>query len=72
MFKSKKSSKSKEAVRSDFFTPKARLEFSELSQAFVKVLILYHSDPKHHISIKTDALGYVISGVLSQLTSKGQ
>ena len=42
LFKSKKSSKSKKTVESDFFTSRARLTFIKLRQAFLKALILYH------------------------------
>ena len=55
-------------VRSDFLTPRAKLAFTELRQAFVKTLILYHFDPEYHIQIKTDASSYVIGGIFSQLT----
>ena len=67
--KSKNLFKSKKIVRSDFFTPRAKLAFTELRQVFVKAPILHHFDPKRHIRIKTDASGYAISGVLNQLTS---
>ena len=56
-------------VGSDFFTPGAKLAFTKLRQAFVKAPIFYHFDPKCHIWIETDASGYAIGGVLSQLTS---
>ena len=67
LFKFKNLSKSKKAVGSDFFTPGARLAFTKLRQAFLKAPILYYFDPERHIRIETDALGYAISGVLSQL-----
>ena len=51
-----------------FFTPKARLAFTQLRQAFVKVPILHHFDPESHIRIETDVSGYAIGGVLSQLS----
>ena len=66
--KSKKLSKSK-TVRSDFLTPGAKLAFIELRQAFLKAPILHHFDPERHIRIETDASGYAIGGVLSQLIS---
>ena len=67
--KVQKSSKSKKTVRfSDFLTPRAKLAFTKLRQAFLKALILHHFDPEFHVRIETDALGYAISGVLSQLT----
>ena len=67
--KFKNSSKTKKTVESDFFTPEAKLAFIKLRQAFLKVPILYHFDPERHIQIETDASGYAISGVFSQLTS---
>ena len=64
--KSKNSSKSKEA-ESGFLTSGARKAFTELRQAFVKAPILHHFDLKRHIQVETDASGYAIGGVLSQL-----
>ena len=52
-----------------FLTPEARLAFIQLKQAFVKAPILHHFDPESHIRIETDASGYAIGGVLSQLSS---
>ena len=52
-----------------FLTPKARSAFNRLRLAFTKAPILRHFDPECHIWIETDALGYAIGGVLSQLTS---
>ena len=66
--KSKNLSKSKKRELG-FLTSGARRAFTELRQAFIKALILYHFDPERHIRVETDVLGYVISGVLSQLTS---
>ncbi len=40
-----------------------------MRQAFVEALILNHFDPERHIRIETDASGYAIGGILSQLTS---
>ena len=60
-------SKFKKMVGSDFLTPGAKLAFTKLRQAFFKALILYYFDPDCHIWIETDALGYAIGGVLSQL-----
>ena len=63
-------SKSKKTVRSsDFLTPGAKLAFTELRQAFIKAPILHHFDLERHIRVETDASGYAIGGVLSQLTS---
>ena len=69
-----KSSKSKNLFKSKktelgFLTSGARKAFTELRQAFIKAPILYHFDPERHIRVETDASGYAIGGVLSQLTS---
>ena len=52
-----------------FLIPKAKLAFIQLRQAFVKAPIFYYFDPKSLIWIKTDASGYTIGGILSQLFS---
>ena len=52
-----------------YLTPKAREAFTQLRQAFTKAPILRHFDPECHIRIETDASGYAIGGVLSQLNS---
>ena len=62
----KKSSKSKNLV---FLTVNARQAFTRLRQAFTEAPILSHFDPERHIRVETDASGYAIGGVLSQLTS---
>ena len=62
----KKSSKSKNPA---FLTADARQAFTQLRQAFTEAPILSHFDPERHIRIETDASGYAIGGVLSQLTS---
>ena len=54
---------------SQFLTPEDSLAFNRLRQAFTDVLILHHFIPERHIGIATDASGYAISGVLSQVTS---
>ncbi len=51
-----------------FLTPEAMLTFIRLRQAFTKAPILHHFDPERYIRIETDAFGYAIGGVLSQLT----
>ena len=61
-------SKSKKTIGSDFFTPGTKLAFTKLRQTFLKAPILHHFDSERHIRIDTDASGYAISGVLSQLT----
>ena len=75
--KSKKSKNTKSGIQMrigatgepTFLTPGAREAFNQLRQAFTEALILRHFDPKCHIRIKTDASGYAIGGVLSQLIS---
>ena len=61
-------SKSKQ-TESGFLTSGVRRAFTKLRQAFIKAPILYHIDSECHIRIETDASGYAIGGVLSQLTS---
>ena len=50
-----------------FLTPAAKLAFAQLKQAFTEAPILRHFDPERHIRLETDASGYAIGGVLSQL-----
>lgn len=50
-----------------FITPKARLAFIKLRQAFVEVLILYYFDLDYHIWTKTNIFSYAIGGVFSEL-----
>ncbi len=50
-----------------FFTSGARKSFIKLRQVFVEVSILNYFDLEHHIQIETDASGYGISEILSQL-----
>ena len=52
-----------------YLTPKARLAFTKLKKTFIEAPILQYFDPKCHIRIKTDASGYAIGRVKSQLTS---
>ena len=52
-----------------FLNSGTREAFNHLRQAITKAPILQQFDPKYYIRIKTDALGYTIGGVLSQLTS---
>ena len=66
--KSRNLSKSKK-TESDFLTSRARKAFTKLRQAFIKASILHHFDKERHIWVETDASGYVIGRVLSQLTS---
>ena len=79
LFKSKKSKNDKSEIptctnigvtrKPTFPTLGAREAFNQLRQAFSKAPILRHFDPECHIRIETNVSGYVISGVLSQLTS---
>ena len=57
-----------EKAGTGFLTSKARQAFTQLRQAFVEAPILHHFDPKSHIQIETNVSGYVIGGVLSQLS----
>ena len=75
--KSKKPSKSENSPNFDtknsgpsFPTPEARVAFNHLRLAFTKAPILWHFNPKCHIWIETDASGYGIGDVLSQLASE--
>ena len=61
-------SRNKEAG-TGFFTPEARLAFTQLRQAFIEALILHHFDPKRHIRIETDMSGYAIGRILNHLNS---
>ncbi len=40
-----------------------------MRQAFIEAPILNHFDPERFIQIETDASGYAIGGIFSQLTS---
>ena len=51
----------------NFLTSDAKKTFNHLRLAFIKALILQHFDPECHIWIETNALGYVIDRVFSQL-----
>ena len=53
-------------------TSEAKLAFLQLRQAFTEAPILYHFDLKRHIRLKTDASGYAIGGILSQLTAESR
>ena len=61
----KKLSKSKNPA---FLINDARKAFTQLRQAFTKAPILSHFDLEFHIWIETDAFGYTMGGILSQLT----
>ena len=51
----------------NFLTLDAKKAFNHLKLAFIKALIFRNFDLKSHILIKTNASGYTIGGVLSQL-----
>ena len=46
---------------------KTRLAFFQLKKVFIEASIFWHFDPKYHIWIETNASGYAMGGVLSQL-----
>ena len=52
-----------------YLTPDGKRAFIQLRQAFTEAPIFRQFDPEYHIRIETDASGYAIGGVLSQLTS---
>ena len=54
---------------STFLTPDAKKAFNRLRQAFIEAAILQHFDLKSHIRMETNASGYAIGGVYSQLSS---
>ena len=54
---------------SNYLTPAAKKAFDQLRQAFTEALILQHFNLKQYIWVETDASGYAIGGVLSQLTN---
>ncbi len=66
--KSKKPNFAKANSGTDFLTPGAKEAFIHLRKAFTEAPILRHFDPKRHIRIETEASGYTIGGVLSQMT----
>ncbi len=66
--KSKKSELPKANSGTDFLTIGAKEAFIHLQKAFTKAPILRHFNPEYHIRIETDASGYAIGGVLSQMT----
>ena len=58
------------AEEPSFLIPNTRRAFTQLRQVFTQALILRHFDPERYIRIKTDAFGYAIGGVLSQMNSE--
>ena len=53
-----------------FLTSDAKTAFNRLWLAFIEVPTFWHFDPECHIRIETDASGYAIGSVLSQLASE--
>ena len=51
-----------------FLITNAKRAFTKLRQAFIKAPIPNYFNPEHHIWIETDASGYAIGKILSQLT----
>ena len=51
----------------NFLTPDAKMAFNQLRLAFIETPIFRHFDLESHIWIETNASGYAIGGVLSQL-----
>ena len=49
-------------------TPNVKQAFTQLKQAFTKAPIPQYFEPESHIRTETDASGYAISRILSQLT----
>ena len=50
---------------SNYLIPDTKRAFDQLCQAFTEVLILQHFNPEQYIRVETDALRYVIGGMLS-------
>ncbi len=67
--KSKKPNFAKANSGTDFLTSGAKKAFIHLQKAFTETPILRHFDLECRIRIETDALGYAIGGILSQITS---
>ena len=58
----------KAVTDSNYPTPSTKKAFNFLQYVFTPAPIFQHFDPKWHIRIETNALGYAIGRVLSQLT----
>ena len=52
-----------------FFTPEARLAFTQLRQVFIEASILHYFNSDSYIWIETDVSGYIINNVLNKLSS---
>lgn len=75
MDKSKKLTLPKDFVKvrptgTDFLISGTKQGFLQLWKAFIEAPILRHFHPESHICIETNTLGYGISRVLSQVTTK--
>ena len=51
----------------DFLTEEARASFYSLKEAFADAVSTHHFNPNRKTKIETDASGFAISGILSQL-----
>ena len=58
-------------ISGEFLTDQARKSFKQLRAAFSEMVILAHFEPGLQIRLETDASGFAISGVLSQLAEDG-
>ena len=66
--KSKKMKSVHDLEKLKFLTSEAKEAFNRLRQTFIEAPILRHFDLECHIRIETNASGYAIGRVLSQLT----
>jgi len=55
----------------EFLTQEARESFFKLKKAFAEMVLLHHFDPARRTRLETDASGFAISGILSQLAENG-
>ena len=60
-------SNAKTNSETDFLTFGAKKAFIHLQKALIKAPILRHYNPEYYIWIETDALGYTIGEILSQI-----
>lgn len=58
----------KKILQNRFFFSDAKLVFIKLKQTFIKVFIVYYSDLKYYIQMKTNKLSNAISKIFSELT----
>jgi transposase InsO family protein len=76
MLKEQPDTKTKRRVKQaetvgEFLTDEARGSFESLKAAFTELVTLHHFNPERLIRLETDASGYAISGILSQLAENG-